>query len=396
MRALEPRFRSGSLLTLARGTALNPILTTCIGAYPKPDFVRLPDWFGGPEGPDTQHPTGGWSEAIRDLGTQREEILDRGCAQVIADQEQAGVDIVTDGELARENYVHYHCRHLQGIDFTALTRVALRNGAYVAKLPTIKAPLRAGAPFLVRDWSRAQAHTERPVKVTLPGPMTIADTTVDAYYSDPVRLGVDLAQALNHEVLALAKAGCRHIQIDEPLFARKPDEALQYGFEHLDRAFHGCPPEVTRTLHMCCGYPDRLDNPDYPKADPGSYSVLADAVESSSITAVSLEDAPDHRDPGPGRRCPQPPGVRRGDSRQDQGRPWSHRWRASRRRSGLWAGSPGPGPGAGQAQASVPGSSGWVLIGCVGRPGQVRRDRLRRRVDCLERGGRDVQARAQR
>jgi len=279
------------LLTLARGTALNPILTTCIGAYPKPDFVRLPDWFGGPEGPDTQHPTGGWSEAIRDLGTQREEILDRGCAQVIADQEQAGVDIVTDGELARENYVHYHCRHLQGIDFTALTRVALRNGAYVAKLPTIKAPLRAGAPFLVRDWSRAQAHTERPVKVTLPGPMTIADTTVDAYYSDPVRLGVDLAQALNHEVLALAKAGCRHIQIDEPLFARKPDEALQYGFEHLDRAFHGCPPEVTRTLHMCCGYPDRLDNPDYPKADPGSYSVLADAVESSSITAVSLEDA---------------------------------------------------------------------------------------------------------
>ena len=125
----------------------------------------------------------------------------------------------------------------------------------------------------------------------MPGPMTIADTTVDLHYGDPRALGRDLAAALNLEVLSLADAGCRHIQIDEPLFARRPDAALEYGFEHLERAFHGCPEHVTRTVHMCCGYPDRLDRPDYPKADPGSYFRLADAVEDAAIDAISIEDA---------------------------------------------------------------------------------------------------------
>ena len=96
--------------------------------------------------------------------------------------------------------------------------------------------------------------------------MTITDTTADAYYGDAERLGAELADALNHEVIALAEAGCTNIQVDEPLFARKPAAALDYGFENLERTFHRCPKNVTRTVHMCCGYPDRLDNPDYPKA----------------------------------------------------------------------------------------------------------------------------------
>jgi 5-methyltetrahydropteroyltriglutamate--homocysteine methyltransferase len=97
-------------------------------------------------------------------------------------------------------------------------------------------------------------------------------------------------------VHALAKAGCRYIQIDEPLFARKPDEALEYSFENLERIFHGCQENVVRTVHMCCGYPDRLDHPSYPKADPDSYWRIADAIESSSIQAISLEDAHRYND----------------------------------------------------------------------------------------------------
>ena len=275
---------------------MTSLLTTCIGAYPKPDFVRLPDWFRGPAGPDEGNPTGAWLGAMRELGDEVEEVLDRGCAQVIADQERAGIDIPTDGEVPRENYIHYHCRHLDGFDFAELTTVSLRNGAYTADLPTINAPVRARAPFLARDWRRAQAHTDRPVKVTMPGPMTIADTTADAHYGDPRALGADLAAALNREVLALAEAGCAHIQIDEPLFARKPAEALAYGLENLERAFDGCPPQVVRTLHMCCGYPDRLDNHDYPKADLQSYPTLAGAIDESSVMAVSLEDAHRHND----------------------------------------------------------------------------------------------------
>lgn len=268
-----------------------PVRTTCIGAYPKPEYVRLPDWFSIPAGPDSADPTETWQAAFDALGPDAADILDRGVAEAIADQVDAGIDVPTDGEIPRENYIHYHCRHLQGFDFSTLTEKVLRNGAYTARLPTITGPVAARDVFLVDDYRRAQAHCDRPVKITMPGPMTITDTNADDYYHDPARLGADLADALNREVLALAEAGCRHIQIDEPLFARKPTEALAYGFANLERAFAHCPPEVTRTVHMCCGYPDRLDNPDYPKADRHAYLELADAIEASSIDAVSLEDA---------------------------------------------------------------------------------------------------------
>jgi len=272
------------------------IKTTCIGAYPKPEFVALPDWFTTPEGTDTSDPTKWWAEAMAAMGDDAERIISEGVAEVIADQEYAGIDIPTDGEVPRENYIHYHCRHLEGIDFSNLTEKSLRNGAYAARLPTIRAPVRALDPFLRYDWQRAQHLTQRPVKVTMPGPMTIGDTTADAYYDDPRRRGADLADALNREVLNLAAAGCQHIQIDEPLFARKPADALDFGFEHLERAFHQCPAGVVRTVHMCCGYPDRLDSADYPKADRQSYLDLAGAIEDASIDAVSLEDAHRHND----------------------------------------------------------------------------------------------------
>jgi 5-methyltetrahydropteroyltriglutamate--homocysteine methyltransferase len=270
--------------------------TTTIGAYPKPSYVKLPDWFTVPDGPDSENPTEGWARAMEALGPNAEEIIRRGVGEAVRDQVEAGIEIPTDGEIRRENYIHYHCRHLNGIDFSRLTDKALRNGAYHARLPTITGPVSARGHFLPYDWRVAQSFTEQPVKITMPGPMTISDTVANEYYTDPAALGADLAEALNTEVLALAEAGCKHIQIDEPLFARKPREALSYGFENLERAFHGCPKQVVRTIHMCCGYPDRLDNPDYPKAPPESYLELAEAVDTSSIMAVSLEDAHRHND----------------------------------------------------------------------------------------------------
>jgi len=267
------------------------ILTTTIGAFPKPEYVELPDWFKDVEGPDTSLPTQHWAAAMDAMGSDAEAIITRGVREVVAAQVEAGVDIPTDGEVMRENYIHYHCRHLRGFDFEHLTEKSLRNDAYRAQLPTITAKVSARDTFLVADWRRAQVCTQRPVKITMPGPMTIGDTAVDQFYDDPRKLGADLAEALNAEVLALAAAGCRHIQIDEPLFARKVTAALEYGIDNLERAFHGCPSGVTRTVHMCCGYPDRLDNPDYPKADPGAYLQLADAVDAATIDAISIEDA---------------------------------------------------------------------------------------------------------
>jgi 5-methyltetrahydropteroyltriglutamate--homocysteine methyltransferase len=272
------------------------LLTTCIGAYPKPEYVNLPDWFNTPDGPDSTDPTRQWKQAMEKLGPDAYEVISRGIRDAVSDQVTCGIDIPTDGEIARENYIHYHCRHLNGFDFTNLTTTQVRGGNYSAKLPSIVGPVSLKQQYITSDWKTAQAFTDKPLKITLPGPMTVTDTNADNFYHDPKKLGADLAQALNIEVRALAEAGCTHIQIDEPVFARQPQNALDFGFENLERSFHGCPRHVIRTVHMCCGYPDRLDNPDYPKADQHAYHQIADAVEDSSINAVSFEDAHRHND----------------------------------------------------------------------------------------------------
>lgn len=270
-----------------------PVKTTTIGAFPKPDYLALPDWF---ENPDTDSPTAQWAEAFAAMGDDAREIIDRAIADAVRAQVDTGIDIPTDGEMPRENYIHYHCRHLDGFDFVNLTEKSLRGGNYSADLPTIRSSIRAREPFLVDDFTAARKATDRPVKMTLPGPLTMGDTVADAHYLDPITRGIAIADALNVEIKALAAAGCRYIQIDEPVFARQPQRALEYGINHVERAFDGCPASVTRVMHMCCGYPDRLDNPDYPKADASAYFELADAVNASSINQVSIEDAHRHND----------------------------------------------------------------------------------------------------
>lgn len=273
-----------------------PLLTTTIGAYPKPDFVPVPDWFQAEGGTDTNRPTAGYLEAIAKMGDEAEERFALGVKQAVEDQVQAGIDIPTDGEIRRENYIHYHCRHLEGFDFDRLTMRAVRGGTYEAELPSIVGPVRARGSFLPRDWRLAQSFTDKPVKITMPGPMTVTDTTADLFYDDDPKLAAELAEALNKEVLALAEAGCKWIQIDEPVFARRPREALDYGVEALDRCFHGVPAGVTKVMHMCCGYPDALDRESYPKADSEAYMELAAAVDGSAVDVVSLEDAHRHND----------------------------------------------------------------------------------------------------
>jgi len=269
------------------------LLTTTIGAYPKPDYIPTPDWFRE-GGAGLSNPTEAYHKYMANLPDNIEEILDRGTREVVNDQVNVGVDIPTDGEVRRENYIHYHCRHIDGIDFSDLTKKVSRQGAWVANLPTVTDPLKARNHFLPRDYRIAQAAADRPVKITVPGPMTITDSIADVYYNDDKRLGAALAATLNEEILALAEAGCSWIQVDEPVFARKPDTAIDYGFENLERCFQGVPDHVTRAVHMCCGYPDYLDQENFQKADHMAYFQLSDAIEDSSIRAISLEDAHRH------------------------------------------------------------------------------------------------------
>ena len=267
------------------------MLIPTLGAFPKPAYVSMSDWFQGKGGDYTS----GYVEEISADGL--DDILDRATAEVVSDQLAAGIDIPTDGEVRRENYIHYHCRHLNGIDFESLETVRMRDTAE-ASLPTIVGPITATDHFLQRDWTVAQAVSPVPVKITVPGPMTIADSVADQYYCDPVALGDDLAMALNSEIRALAAAGCTHIQVDEPVMARKPEQALAHGLADLERCFDDVPASVTRWVHACCGYPRHLDDHDYPKAPNSSYIELSEAIDATAIDIISIEDAHHHNDLG--------------------------------------------------------------------------------------------------
>ena len=275
------------------------IKMTCIGAYPKPDYVPIRDWFQVKSGlSDTSGDvTRLATEAQKLVGPETEALYARATKAVVEDQVSCGVDVPTDGEMRRENYIHYHCRHLTGFDFVNLTSRTLRDGAYTAELPTINGKIEpSGDHFLDHDYSVAQRFTDRPVKITVPGPTTIMDTCANEFYKDERQLAFDLADALNFEIRALADAGCTYIQVDEPLFARNVERALSYGIECLDRCFDGLPKNVTRVMHMCCGYPGHLDDHDYHKADASSYFRLAAAVDSSTVDQISIEDAHRYND----------------------------------------------------------------------------------------------------
>ncbi len=272
-----------------------PLLTTTIGAYPKPDYASVPGWFEIRDRHRT-NPTEAYSAFLKNTPKDAEANLDRATREVVEEQTAIGIDVPTDGEIRREHYVYYHLRHLRGFDFDGLSVNVMRDGAWEANVPTVAGPLAAGAEFLVRDWKMAQAVTGHQIKITVPGPLTIMDSTADGHYRDDRKLAFALADVLNVEIRRLAEAGCKWIQVDEPVFARKPDRALDYGVEALGRCFAGVPAPVNRVVHICCGYPTELDQEDYPKAEQQSYFALADAIEDAPLDAVSIEDAHRHND----------------------------------------------------------------------------------------------------
>jgi 5-methyltetrahydropteroyltriglutamate--homocysteine methyltransferase len=274
------------------------LLTTTIGSYPKPDFVMVRDWVH----PKSDYkPT--YDAQIADLRHFQEKQISTsvflGTIDAVRSQIAAGIDVPTDGEQGREHYIFYHLRHLKGVDYGRLQSRKVRGvEEWVKEVPTIAGKIESQGHFLRYDWQVAQkiAGDGHPVKITLPGPMTIADTVVDEHYGSEIELNRALADALNVEVRDLAEAGCKWIQIDEPLFARYPDKALAYGIENLERCFSGLPDDVNRVVHLCCGYPRELDDPAPPKADRRAYFEFAEALDQASVDAVSLEDAHRHND----------------------------------------------------------------------------------------------------
>lgn len=273
------------------------MLTTVIGSYPKPNYLKITDWFNAKGGTDTENPTKYYSKEVKQMGEKTEELFLQAATEVIKDQIECGIDIVTDGEVRRENYIHYHCRHIAGVDFETLTEKVARTGNYKCWLPTITAKVEAQDSFLVHDWKVSQKLSSKPVKITIPGPMTIADTIANTYYKSDDKMGFDLAEVINVEIKRLQKAGCKYIQVDEPLFARKPQQAIDFGIDNLAKCFEGLEnTEIEKITHICCGYPDKLDVINYPKAPLDSYKKIAKALDASLIDSVSIEDAHRYND----------------------------------------------------------------------------------------------------
>ena len=154
-------------------------------------------------------------------------------------QEDAGIDIVTDGEQARQHFVHGFLEHIEGVDFTRRVTMGIRNNRYEAQVPTVTGPLRRQGSVHGFEAAIARKHTQRQLKFTLPGPMTIVDTLADAHYGDRAALAMAFADLLNEEARELAAIGVDVIQFDEPAFNVYMEAVTQWGIAALERAAAG-------------------------------------------------------------------------------------------------------------------------------------------------------------
>jgi len=248
--------------------------TTIAGSLPKPAWLAEPNTLWAP-----------W----RLEGALLEEAKGDATLLAIKDQEDAGIDIVGDGEQARQHFVHGFLERVEGIDFAHKVEMGIRADRYKAMVPQVVGPVRLKGRVHATEARLARAHTRRKLKFTLPGPMTIADTIADRHYGDKVKMALAFADLLNEEARALAADGVDVIQFDEPAFNVFTDEVTEWGVAALERAAAGL--TCTTAVHICYGYGIRA-NIEW-KATLGTewrqYEKIFPALASSRIEQVSVE-----------------------------------------------------------------------------------------------------------
>jgi 5-methyltetrahydropteroyltriglutamate--homocysteine methyltransferase len=207
----------------------------------------------------------------------------------IKTQEDAGLDIVGDGEQARQHYVHGFLERVEGIDFEHKVTMGIRNNRYDAMVPQVVAALRLAGRVHAMEAQLARSHTARKLKFTLPGPMTIVDTVADRFYGDKVALAMRFAELLNQEALALEADGVDIVQFDEPAFNVYMADAADWGVKALERAAQGL--RCKTAVHICYGYGIQA-NIDWKNSlgeEWRQYEQVFPALAASRIDQVSLE-----------------------------------------------------------------------------------------------------------
>jgi 5-methyltetrahydropteroyltriglutamate--homocysteine methyltransferase len=251
--------------------------TTLVGSYPQPDWLidrkRLAEIVP---------PRARARELWRMEGTLLDQAQDDATILAIRDQERAGIDVVTDGEMRRESYSNRFATALEGMDSDNPAQVPARTAGRVQIVPRVVGKLRRTAPVQVRDVAFLRAQTERPIRITIPGPFTMTQQLFDEYYHDDVALAMDCAAALNEEIKDLFAAGADVVQLDEPFLQARPEEARKFAIPAINRALDGAP--GTTAVHLCFGYAARVST------KPSGYSFLPE-LDACRADQISIETA---------------------------------------------------------------------------------------------------------
>ncbi len=249
--------------------------TTIAGSLPKPDWLAetgklWPEW--------------------RAQGAQLERAKRDATLLWLKEQEDAGVDVVTDGEQSREHFVHGFLHAVEGIDFDHKVKMGIRDNRYEAMVPVVTGPLRLKGRVHQVEARLARAHTTRKLKITMPGPMTIVDTVADRHYGDKEKLALAFAALLNQEARALEKDGVDVIQFDEPAFNVYMDDVKKWGIKALHVAIKGLT-RVKKVVHICYGYgiQANLDWKDTLGGEWRQYEAIFPELAKSRMDAISLE-----------------------------------------------------------------------------------------------------------
>jgi len=264
-------------VTQANNPAAQLLLPTClVGSYPQPDWLidraklshRLPPrvrarelWRIAPE----------WLEQAQDDAT----LL------AIRDQERAGLDIITDGEIRRESYSNRFATALDGIDLDNPAGITSRSGESTI-VPRVTGKIRRKHPVEVRDVRFLRANTSRRIKATVPGPFTMSQQAQNDFYTTEEEMALDYAAAVNGEIKDLFAAGADIVQIDEPWMQARPEKARQFGLTALQRALEGVTGETA--IHLCFGYAAMV------RDRPAVYSFLTE-LAGAPVNAISIETA---------------------------------------------------------------------------------------------------------
>lgn len=253
--------------------------TTVAGSLPKPHWLAEPEKL--------------WA-AWKHEGAALDSAQRDAALVWLKEQENAGIDIVSNGEQFRVHFVHGFLEHIDGIDWQKKTKMGIRDNRYVVDVPTVTGPVSRKAPVHSDEVKFSRAHTDRKLKFTLPGPMTICDTIADAHYGKRADMAMAFADILNQEVRELEALGVDTIQIDEPAFNVFFDDVREWGVAALERAVEGL--TCTTAVHICYGYGIQ-ENIDWKKTlgdEWNQYAEIFPALNDSKIKQVSLECAASH------------------------------------------------------------------------------------------------------